>query len=218
MAIVPVAYDIPEDIHRNLLTGEWTRFGSVVRDGERIVTHLREVPLPVEDIGETESASAAAAFQKSSMTLLGLGIAAVVAAAVVGGVAYWIGTKRAKAAAETAEVASPPPSVLEYNEALTAYLEAVQSGTIDSALLNRLDAALEAVQSELRDGELKLDFSIEQSTALVSLVIDYTRKLAEANAVQIDEHAEVPSTSEGNPIVDMREWLAIQKRILDDAA
>lgn len=218
MPVVTTAYDIPEEILSKILSGEHKRFGSVVRNGRQIYTHLKEVSVPTEGVDIDELRSAAAASLKNPKVLLGLGAAFAVTATVVGGVAYWAGTKKAKAATDTPEAASTPESVLEYNAALRAYLEAVQSGTIDSAVLERLDSALEAIQSESRDGDLTLDFSTEQSTALVSLVTDYTRKLAEANEVQFSEVPEAPTTSDGNPIVDLRHRLEIQKRIIDDAA
>ncbi|WP_044495327.1 hypothetical protein [Nesterenkonia massiliensis] len=217
MPIVTTAYDIPEEILSKILSGEHKRFGSVVRNGRQIYTHLKEVSVPTEGVDIDELRSAAAASLKNPKVLLGLGAAVAVTVVTASGVAYWAGTKKAKVA-NTPEVASTPRSVLEYNAALRAYLEAVQSGTIDSAVLERLDSALEALQSESRDGDLTLDFSTEQSTALVSLVTDYTRKLAEANEVQFGEVPEAPTTSDGNPIVDLRYRLEIQKRIIDDAA
>lgn len=212
MTVVPVAYDIPEAILAGLASGEFMRFGSVVRDSKQIIMHLKEVVPPVNDLGPDGGlAPAMAAAHKNRNVLIGLGTITVLAA---GGFAIWAATRSKKDAAQP-EV---PESAAEYTAALSSYLEAIQTGTLDSEKLDRLVAALDTLQQESESGEMKLEVSIEQSTALVGLVVDYTRKLAEANAVRLDDDHDSSNLADANPIVDLRQWLEVQKRILGEAA
>ncbi|SFE93764.1 hypothetical protein, partial [Trichococcus pasteurii] len=46
MAIIQVAYGVPDDVYVGLETGELTRFGSVVRGRTGFKMHLKEVQIP----------------------------------------------------------------------------------------------------------------------------------------------------------------------------
>lgn len=208
MAVVPVAYDIPEDILEGLASGALTRFGSVVRDRAQIIAHLKEVPLPGG--GQEMEATSIAAALKNPQILIGLG---VVVAAAAGSMAFWAARKRKQA------VSSGPSKYVEnYNASLGAYLEAVRNGRLDADIVDRLVSDLDVVAAESDGGRIAVEFSTEQSEALVKLVVDYTRKLAEANSVDLKEIQETTSHSEGHPIVDLRRYLDAQRQIFAAAA
>lgn len=207
MTVVPVAYDIPEDILAGLVSGALTRFGSVVRDRTGIIAHLKEVDLPAGDHAPAGAAIAAAL--KNPKVLIGLGVVVLAAA---GGVAIWATKKKS--------LGQPgvPISVSEYNAALAAYLEAIQNGSLNVDVLDRLISALAAVKTDTDAGDITIEFSVGQSEALVNLVADYTRTLAEANSVDLGDPAAPTPSSTDNPIVDLRHWLELQKRTFDEAA
>ncbi|PRB09576.1 hypothetical protein [Microbacterium sp. MYb62] len=212
MGIIQVALEVPDDILAGLMRGELSRFGSVVRDSTEIITHLKEVTPPTDEVSEVAEAAAgaAAAALKNHRVLIGLGIA-VVAAAAATGVAVWA-SKRRKRSQEVPEVVAP---VDEYNAALVEYLSAIQEGRLEAENLDRLIAALDAVKAEADEGELSITLASEQADALVELVADYSRKLAAANAIELTEPDEAP---DANPVVIMRDWLATQRETLDKAA
>ncbi|MFD6699409.1 MULTISPECIES: hypothetical protein [unclassified Microbacterium] len=208
MTVVPVAYDIPDSILAGLMSGEYMRFGSVVRDSTKIITHLKEVPLPMPD--QTPDAMQAMAALKNPKVLIGLGIVVLAAA---GGIAVWSAKK-----GKPKEQPAVPAPVAAYNEALTAYLESIQTGDLDGETIDRLITALEDVRSAADGGSLTIEFSPEQAEALVHVVADYTRKLAEANKVEAAGPNDVAAPIEGDLIVDLRERLRIQRKIFDAAA
>ncbi|WP_431801177.1 hypothetical protein [Microbacterium sp. bgisy203] len=207
MTVVPVAYEIPDDILAGLLSGEYMRFGSVVRDGTKIIMHLKEVAPPIKELGPEGGATLAiGAALKNPKVLIGLGTATVIA---VGSVAIW-------AVAKSKKPAEPevPASVVEYNEALAAYLGAIQEGTLTAAVLDRLIAALDAIKDDSVEGGIRVEFSVEQSAALVDLAVDFTKRLADANSVRLDDW-QLSIVPESNPIIDLRQWLELQKRIVE---
>jgi hypothetical protein len=207
MTVVPVAYDIPDDILAGLMSGVLERFGSVVRDGTGIIAHLKEVDLPAGESSPDVTAMAAAL--KNPKLLIGLGVVVLAAA---GGVAIWAATRK------PVDRHDVPKSVVEYNSELATYIEAIKSGSLDAAVLSRLLSAVEAVKADSDEGAITIELSIGQSEALVNIVADYTRVLAEANSVDLGEGYDRPPSPSGNPVVDLRHWLKLQHRIFDETA
>ena len=46
MPVLQTAYFIEDDLYKKVLSGELQQFGTVIRDGGKIVKHLKEVPVP----------------------------------------------------------------------------------------------------------------------------------------------------------------------------
>lgn len=46
MAIIQVAYEVPDDVVEGLATGVLTRYGSMIRGHTGYKLHLKEVPIP----------------------------------------------------------------------------------------------------------------------------------------------------------------------------
>lgn len=206
MALIQVAYDVPDEIFAGLVTGDLTRFGSVVRDSKEIIAHLKEVSLPEPD--QAADAAGLAAALKSPRVLIGLGVAVVVVAGA--GLAIWAANRK-KAPAEI----EPSRPVDEYNAALADYLESIKEGRLDAETLDRLIAAIDVIRQEAADGSLTIEFAPEQAEALIELVADYARRLAAANSVEVDEPDE---RVDANPVVVLHDWLKAQRDTLDSAA
>jgi hypothetical protein len=68
------------------------------------------------------------------------------------------------------------------------------------------------------NGTISIDFSAEQLNTLVTLVFDYTRKLAEVNAVELNELNEPIAVSTNDTIISLQRYLKIQKRIFEKVA
>ncbi|MFI6098149.1 hypothetical protein ACIA8G_21525 [Lentzea sp. NPDC051213] len=202
--IVQPTFFIPPEIEAGLLTGDLIRCGGVVRNtAGRLVTHLKEIsaPKPNEDAVE-----AAAWMLKKPVVIAGLVTLAVVGTATA---AVAIVRKRKRAL---------PECVKNYNDSLRAYLEAVRNQSLDAEIIDRLIADLGAVKAYSENGNITVDFSTEQSETLVQVVIDYTRQLAQANSIDLDESPESTPTSTDAPVVDLRRYLEVQRRIFNDAA
>lgn len=204
MIVQPTFY-VPADIAAGLLSGDFIRFGGVVRDtGGRLVKHLDEVPTlkPSE-----EAKAAAVSLLKKPAVLI---TTAVVGLAVAGATAAVVVISRRRKRAM-------PEYVKNYNSALHAYLEAVRNQTLDAEAIDRLIAALDAVKEHSETGDITVDFSTEQSETLVRLVLDYAKQLAEANLVDLNASQELVSVSEGDNVVDLRRYLEVQRQILEAA-
>jgi hypothetical protein len=202
--IAQIDVDIPPKITAGLLTGALIRIGSVVRDrAGRIVAHLPEtsVPEPNED-----ALAAAARMLTKRVVIAGLVTLAVVG---TGAVVVTIVRKRKQALPECAK---------NCNDSLRAYLEAVHNQSLDAEIVDRLIADLGAVKAYSANGNIPVDFSTEQYETLIQVVIDYTRQLAQANSIDLDESPEPTLTSTDGPVVDPRRYLKVQRRIFNDAA
>ncbi len=166
------------------------------------MTHLKEIsaPAPNED-----AVGAAAGMLKRSVVIAGLATLAVGMATA----AITIARKRKQ---------TLPQCVKKYNDSLRAYLEAVRNQNLDADLIDRLIVDLDAVKAYSEDGKITVDFSTAQSETLVQVVIDYTWQLAQVNSIDLDESPESTSTSGDAPVVDLRRYLELQRRIFNDAA
>ncbi|MEV0068005.1 MULTISPECIES: hypothetical protein [unclassified Amycolatopsis] len=96
--------------------------------------------------------------------------------------------------------------------------EAVRNQSLDAEIIDRLIADLDAAKAYSESGNITVDFSAEQYETLVQVVIDYTRQLAQANSIDLDESPESTPTSADAPVVDLRRSLEVQRRIFNDAA
>lgn len=210
--VIQPALDIPESILERLLSGEYVRYGGVVRDlAGHVVKHLDEVPVPTQN-QETSLLRIADVLKKHRIGII-IGVGVVILA---GGVALFIADKNKK----DKQNATPeiPKYIEEYNTALCAYLEAVRNGNLEMDTINHLIANLDSIKENNDGGKIKIDFSTEQLDTLVNLVYEYTVKLAKANSVEIDELKEPASISADNTLLDLHHYLTIQRRIFENVA
>ena len=126
MSIEQIAFVIPPRIEAGLATGEFVRYGGVVRDGAgHIVTHLKEVPTPKLD----KAIRVARKFAEANKVAL---VAGTVAAAALGGTAVAVfAVKRKKV--KKAE--------LRLQTALSAYMRAIVSQKMNLVVIDGLDLA-----------------------------------------------------------------------------
>jgi hypothetical protein len=211
--IVQITYDVPLDIAKGLATGELSMLGtSAVRNSTHITAHIREVSRTISDSKDPMAAAVAKSVKNPKFVIIGLGVVAV--AAVGGGVAVWARNKTKQPAAEH----ETPECVVNYNASLTAYLEAIGSGSLDADLINRLISDLDAVKENADSGMISLELSVEDSDKLVRLIADYTNKLADANSVELSGLDDADTDSADGVIVDMRRYLEAQRQIFAESA
>ncbi|WP_329178594.1 hypothetical protein OG754_31520 [Streptomyces decoyicus] len=205
----PTSFYIPPEIEAGLLGGNLIQYGGVVRNQMgQIVKHLKEVPLPVCN----EKAVARVAGMLKNPRFL---IPITVVGAVAAGAAAIVATKKRKHTGKC-EV---PECIQSYNASLAAYVEAVHEGRLEVDIIDRLIADLDAVRAYSgEDGSITLDFSTKHAEMLVNIVVDYTRQLAEANSVDLNELQGVAPASENDVVVDLRRHLEVQRKVFTEAA
>lgn len=198
----------PPDIEAGLKSGNLIRYGGVVRDRMgNIVKHLKEVPSPAKSQGVVGRVAASVKRPRGIITATALGVVAVGVTTII-------------AAGKREEAGKPevPEHIENYDASLRAYLEAVRGGSLDAGIIGQLISDFDAVKAYSNNGDIIVDFSTEQSETLVNLVVDYTRKLAEANSVELDELRGQASASENEAVVDLRRHLEVQRQIFTGAA
>jgi hypothetical protein len=206
--IIQPTFYISPDIEEGLNSGDLVRYGGVVRDRMgNIVKHLKEVPRPANS---QETVGRVAASAKRPWVI----ITAITLSAMAAGVTAIV------AARKRDETGKPevPECVENYNLSWAAYLEAVREGSLDAGIIGQLISDLDAVKEYSNNGSIAVDFSTEQSETLVNLVADYTRKLAEANSVDLNELQGQAPASENDAAVDLRHHLEVQRQIFTGAA
>jgi hypothetical protein len=207
--IVQPTFYIPPDIATGLLSGDLIRYGGVVRDtAGRLVVHLNEVPTPERTAQEV--ARVAVKGIKNPWVAVGAGMLIVMA--VGGGVVLAVKRRKKDAKPEV------PECVTHYNESLKTYLEAIHTGSLDPEIIDRLISDLDAVKSEAEESDTNIAFSTEQLETLTEVVVGYTTKLAEANAIELDAPGQVAEGAMNNVLADLRQYLEVQKRIFEEAA
>jgi hypothetical protein len=211
MPLVPVNVDVPTEIYAGLLTGKYTRVGSVVRESGKIVKHLDEAFISEQGcaFGELRIASALKDIANRNNVLIGIGVVAVIA----GTIAYY--TVKSSKKKKSTEI-QIPKCAADFNSTLCNYLDAIQSGNLDTDIINRLISDLDEVKGNYTGGNIKIDFSAYRLTTLMNLIFDYTKKFANANSVELNE-LEAPATESGI-FANLRHYLEVQKQIFEKVA
>ena len=192
MAIIQEAFDIPDDIAIGLASGLYRRMGGVVRyaTGEnkgQIVKHLKPVALPKDQDAALSIAEKALQFGNQHKKLM-VGAVAVVGIAAAGGGIY---------AGVTVHKRN------KFQKAFKRYIDAIRAGGLSVEIIEDLESALSNMKTvNMKASELLL---------LVGHIRDFTLKLAENNNVDV----EIRKTD--TPIIDLKQYLEIQKKILKSA-
>ena len=200
----PTSFFIPPEIEAGLVSGDLVQFGGIVRNQlGQIVKHLKPVTTPLAD---KKTAARVTATLKNPRVIIPSFVVGTVAVAA----ARW-----RKQAGE----AGVPQCVRDLNASLSAYVEAVHDGCLDLGTIDQLIRALDAVKAYAdEDGRITLDFSTKYAGMLVNIVVDYTKQLAESNAVAVDDLEARESISMNGTVVDLRRYPKVQRKIFADAA
>lgn len=196
--IQQVAFEIPDDIFLKLSSGEYIRYGGVVRDAAgKVVTHLKDIPMSKP--------------KDYKNIVIGLGVVTILS--VTGLVYVAIKSNRNKK-----EILSEEPKcVADYNISLCTYLDAIRTGNLDVLTINNLISALDLIKENYDRGTIKIDFSTEQLETLIDLASEYTNKLADANSFELSELGIPLSSMDKSTIDDFKYYLEAQKHIFEKA-
>ena len=203
MTVQAVYFDIPSDLQAGIDSGDLFRFGGVIRDGfGHIVEHLNEAPF-VEEGQEAVGRAAAKLKNPWLITVVGLSTVAVGGSIVILAMKKRMQIKK---------------RIGSYTASLRTYLEAVRDGDMNAGVISQLIFDLDAITEQSGDDGITVDFPVEQSEKIVKLVVDYTRRLAEANSVELGVLLQRDRVPENDAAVDLRRHLEAQRRIFTKAA
>jgi hypothetical protein len=206
MPVIQEAFFIPEDIATGLATGIYRRLGGVVRyamgpNKGQIVKHLDPIKLPAADEATGLLAKAVKVVKENKKLAVIGGIVVVV---VGGGTAVYYGVKNHE-----------PAVVKDFRRALAEYVDAIRTGTMEKAKINTLMVSLDKMKQHKNFDKFIIKLSAEDIDVLVNRIYEYTVELARNNNYDL---ADAELNGESNPIINLRHYLDIQKRIFDTAA
>lgn len=213
MYVQQVAFDIPVDIAKKLAAGSLIRYGGIVRNNAgQIVKHLKEVP-----INPAEERTLKQAIQKAMHLAKGkkvIPVIAIAGAVLIGGVIYSAvkGTEKRK----TEEAQSN--AVKNFNAQFTNYLKALRSKSLTLNEVSNLQSAIYELEAELGGGDLMIEIPGEQFTVLVTTIVDYTRRLSEANNNALSSDDISAEGNEKSGLKLLSNCLAVQRHIFEKAA
>lgn len=165
MPIVPIYLDIDDQTYSAVLSGAVELCGMAKAvDTKRVVKHI---PTIVDKTKES-SAQAIDFVREHKKGALVAGGILIVGSAAAGAVGYIKQRKQRKLEAQ-------------FGKALQDYLEAAKSGELTLETLNTLINAIEAIEQNHPDENVKLNIPAAQFNDLVQCIFDYTLRLAEAN-------------------------------------
>lgn len=189
--------------------GELFQHGGIIRDSlGRIYKHLKEVPVPE---GNEEAAGRLAEYLKRP-NVIGLVVLGTVAA---GATAVTIYSVKKRANRRTPVV---PECVELYNTSLGVYLDAIRAGRLDVDIIDQFISNLDAVKiySDENDS-FRFDLKTKHGKSLFNLVIAYTKRLAQANDISLNEFQHLEAASEDD-VVELRRLLSFQRTVFAKAA
>lgn len=213
MPIIQVSYQASASTYEKLLTGEYNRFGSVVRDSKQIVEHLKEIKLPDQD-DVSKGLAAAKTFMKNNKNIL-IGLGIITAGVGIGvGLYNVVKNNKRKKDFET----EMPKSIVDFNNSICDFLDEIGKGNLKMDTLTRLSSDLDNIKLDNDSGKVSIDFSTGQLSTLNDLISDYTSKLAAANSFEYKGHQLLKSASTNDKIIQLKHCLNVQQQILEKAS
>lgn len=215
--VIQVPLEVPPEIMEGIQRGIYNLIGGVARNLDGTIVKLLNDAAPtdaVEHVAATvKQAVKNAPVQMKNPWVIG---ASLVGTVVVATVAVAILTKKQaknQAESDSSEMKEVPvpTSIASYRASLRAYLDASRSGTLTAGIISDLLEAASTVRTQSNGGMLALDFEAEESQTLVSLVVGYTRSLADANSLSLEDL--LPSKESDGALDELLRHLEAQRRI-----
>ncbi len=200
---VPVKLDIPEEYVADYLNGTLEIAKAVVRNTKdgRIKKHI-------DLFQDTDVAENAKDALQNKNVLIGLGVAATI---VIGGV-ITIAVKKSRAKSKV----KLPECVMRFQEKFREYLKEAKDGYLNIDTINDLLSVLEEVE-ETQGSEVTIDFSTDELRTLLQQIFEYTNQLAEATGTNA-ENLIMPTDDSKSNLLNLRDYLVLQKKIVESAA
>lgn len=200
MPVVNVNLVLDDATYAGVKAGALELCGMVKDQGHRIKKHLPTVV----DAAKEEAAKAIDIVREHKKGLLIIGCVVACSGAIAGTATYLTQKDRQKAKRQL-------------GNSFQQYIDAAQAGTLTTEILDALMNDLDNVSKWSKDDTIPLDLSAKQLSALFFSIYDYTKRMAEANSIDIGS-IKAPEHFKKNTIVDLQGYLRIQKGILSGAA
>lgn len=189
VAVVPINVCVPDDIYVDILNGTLELYG-LVKDGEHKVR--KHLPV-VKSAAETGLKKAAEIIKTHKGTSIVVGSVLAVGTGVAITVSCVVYNKKKK-------------DIVFFNECLESYYSSIKEGTLNNEIIDNLIHSLDTLEEK----KISIKMSPNKLSAIIFSVFDYTNKLAEAN----NQKVKLSKPKKKDNIVDIREYLEIQKNII----
>lgn len=220
--VIQVPLEVPPEIMEGIQRGIYNLFGGVVRNLDGTIVKLLDDASTADAVEHVATAVQKAVKNSSAqlknpwvigVTLVGTVVVAAVAVAVVRGKKK--ASTQVASSDEHADEPAVPASIIGYRSSLRAYLDAARSGTLSTVIISDLLDATDAIKLSSDADEVTVDFEAEESQALVSMVVGYTRSLADANSLDLNDLLP-PSDTDGT-LGELLRYLKAQRTIFAQA-
>ena len=171
-----------------------------ISDNKRVKKHLPTVV----DATKEGASKAIDMIREHKKGLFIVGGVLIVGGAVAGAVTYISQRDKVKAKKK-------------FGETLEIYLNAAKEGALTSDLIDDLLDSIEIISKFSKDGAVPINLTSKQLYSLFNSIYDFTKRMADANNVTT-KGIKAPSKFSKGKILDLQNYLVMQKQILDNAA
>lgn len=209
MKLAQVTLVVPDDIYADVMKGTLEIAGLVKDNNHVIRKHLPRVADTVQNssvVKKVKKANVLQVVKNNKGVAIGIGVVVAVGTGVVYAV-HSIKEKKNEKAEE---------SVTSFQRALKEYFKATKKGKLNARVVDALLDALEELEKSKVGDSVMLSIPASQLNELINSIFDYTKRLAEANA--IDMQVKAPKLGDKNSIANLQNYLKIQKQIIEKVA
>ena len=200
MPVVNVNLVLDDATYRGVMDGALELCGMVKDQKHRVRKHLPTV----FDSAKDGAAKAIDIVREHKKGLLIVGGLVIIGGVVVGTVSYF--AQKDKRLAKK-----------QFGKSLQVYLDAAQNGKLTIDILDALIADLDTVAKHNKGEDIPLNISAKDLTALLNSIYEYTQQFAQANNVTT-YNIKAPRRFKKNTILDLQQYLRVQKEIMTKAA
>lgn len=105
--------------------------------------------------------------------------------------------------------------VKEFNKNLKAYITAINEASMEESIIDALSESIDKLKNQKNYQKIRVSMSVFEIEALVKDIREYTYALAEANSQ--DVNSQIEEIENDDKIINLQEYLSIQKDILNAA-
>lgn len=202
--IAQEAFYIPAHVAEGILKGKYQRIGGVVRwavgpQKGQIVKLLHPVKIEEGYAVKSILARGMEAIQANPKAAIGVGVGV----AVGSGVLIYNKFKNRE-----------PAALKDFRNSLNPYVEAIRNGDMNLEIIDNMAIALKNLKQNEKYKEYRISLSAGDIETLVNRIHDYTCTLAENNGLEFDE---IDKKQSDDIIVDFEKYIAIQRKVFDEA-
>jgi len=109
-----------------------------------------------------------------------------------------------------------PDNVIRFQKLFRTYLRDARNGDLNLDTINDLLDSLDEIETT-QTGAITIDFSTEELTTLLNQIYEYTKDLATATSTSVSDIS-APTQNSGGNILSLKQYLRLQKRIIESVA